>query len=98
MQRLLRDAQDLAVARRARLPAPPSTSRSIATPWTRWSIVDLLAQRAGQPVALELGRAQPEDQRAQLGQRLAGQLADALELRPGRVGVAVQQRRGGLGG
>ena len=34
---------------------------------------DLLAQRSLEPVALELGRAQAEDQRAQLVERLAGQ-------------------------
>ena len=52
----------------------------------------LLAQHALQPVALELGRPQPEDERAQLRQRLAREVADALELRARLLGAAVKQR------
>jgi hypothetical protein len=60
--------------------------------------VGLLAQHALEPVALELRRAQPEDERTQLGQRLTSEIAHALELGTCLVGAAVQQRRRRLGG
>ena len=41
-------------------------------------------------VALELGRAQAEDQRAQLLERLAGELAEALHLPAAGGGIAVE--------
>ena len=59
----------------------------------------LLAQRHGQPVALEVGRAQLVDERAQLVEGLAGERLQPGELRAGLRGlVAVEQRAGRLGG
>ena len=60
--------------------------------------LDLLAQRALEPVALELGRPQPEDQRAQLVERLARELAQPLDLGARGLGVAVELGRRRLGG
>ena len=50
-----------------------------------------VSQRAGQPVLLEVARPELEDQRAHLGERLALQLAQLGQLRPGRLRVAVEQ-------
>ncbi len=75
----------------------PSASSSISTPWTRASISTSLRSAPLQAVALELGRSQPEDQRAELVQRLARDELDPLELGPRAVGIRVELRRGGLG-
>ena len=47
--------------------------------------------RADEAVLLEVARAELEDQRPHLGERLALELAQLGELRPRRVGVAVEQ-------
>ena len=61
--------------------------------------LDVLAQRAAQPVALEVGRPQLEDERAQLVQRLAARAPAARShLARAAARVAVEQRRRGLGG
>ena len=60
--------------------------------------LDVLAERAAEAVAVEVGRPQLDDQRAKLVERLARELAEALDLLSRGVGVAVEQRRGGLGG
>ena len=83
-------------------PPPPAASSDVDTRsarrCSRREHVDVLAQRAAQPVALELRRAQLEDQRAQLLERLARQLLQPGDVRARRVAVAVQQRAGRLGG
>ena len=58
---------------------------------------DLLAQRARETVLVQVGRTQAEDQRAQLGERLARELAHPFELSAGGIYVAVEQRRGRVG-
>ena len=86
--------------------SPPASIRGVrrrprarsSTPCMRLEHLDLLAQRALEPVALELGRAQAEDQRAQLVERLARELAQPLDLGARRDRVAVELRGGGLGG
>ena len=69
--------------------APPCTRRSIST---------CLRSAPHEPVALEVGRAQLEDQRAQLVERLARELAEPLDLRRAPRRGRVEQRRGRLGG
>ncbi len=61
----------------------------------------LLAQDPCKTVALELGRPQPQDQRTQLLERLARELAHPRNLRAGGIvvgGLAIEQGRGSLGG
>jgi hypothetical protein len=48
-------------------------------------------ERSGQAVLLEVAGAQFEDERAHLGQRLALEVPQLRELRPGRSRVAVEQ-------
>ena len=72
------DPQDREVALAAGAVAradQPSTSSSIATAWIALEHLELLAQGSLEPVTLELGRAQAEDQRAQLVERLARERA-----------------------
>ena len=76
----------------------PSTSSSMLDAVHALEHLDLLAQRALEPVALELGRAQLEDQRraARRAPR-ARALRTAVDLRARGVGIAVEQRRRRLG-
>jgi hypothetical protein len=53
--------------------------------------VDVLSERTAEAVAIEVGRAQLEDQRAQLVERLAGELLEARHLRPRGVLVLVEE-------
>ena len=75
--------------RRARARSPPACSAA--------QHLDVLAQRAAQAVALEVGRAQLEDQRAQLVERLARQRLQlrrpARPPRPGRARAASRPPR-----
>ena len=76
VQRFVGDAQDveLGVGIQSRLAVQaPSLLSSIGTPWTRSSISACLRRVAGQPIAGQFGRAQPEDEAAQLLQRLPRQ-------------------------
>src|SRR3954471_12733653 len=76
LQRLLRDAEHLVVA--------PARRRGVVDLQLDGHAVELgqhlrlLAQRAAQPVAVEVRRAQLVDQRAQLVERLARQLLEPL--------------------
>ena len=59
----------------------------------------MLAQRAAEPVALEVGRPQLEDQRAELVERLAGRAPSASRAAPAAPsGSTPDERRRGLGG
>ena len=102
VQRLVGDSQDrelaLPVAVRTRGWGGSLDLEVDLDPVDAGEHLELLAQGAREAVALELGRAEAEDQRAQLVERLAGQLACPLELRAGGVGVAIELRGGGLGG
>src|SRR5204863_1210592 len=60
--------------------------------------LDVLAKGAIEPIALEVGGAQLQDQRAKLVERLAGELAGAGDLLAGPRLVSVEQGGGGLGG
>ena len=60
--------------------------------------VDVLGERDREALGLERGRAQVDDDRAQLLHRLARELARELELRAGGCDVALEQRAAGLGG
>ena len=59
--------------------------------------LDVLAQRAGEAVALEVGRPQLEDERAQLVERLPRQRLQPADPLARRRRVAVEQRRRRLG-
>ena len=89
LQRLLGDAEDLA-ARPARGSASPSTLERDRVAVHAPQDVDVLAQRRGQALVSARGRAQLEDQRAQLLHRLARELLQAPQLGPGLGGVAVE--------
>ena len=97
VERLVGDPQDREVALAASpLAACAAARRPRArspTPWMRREHLELLAQRALEAVALELGRAQTEDQRAQLVERLARERAQPLELGAGRGRVASRAAR-----
>ena len=60
--------------------------------------VDVLGERDREPLGFERGRAQVDDDRAQLLHRLAGEVARELDLRARRRDVAIEQRAAGLGG
>ena len=97
LERLLGDAQHLAVARRRRRASSPSSSSSISACLQPAQHLDVLAQRAAEAVALEVGRAQLEDQRAQLVERLSRQRLQlrrpARAPRPGRARAASRRPR-----
>src|SRR3954469_9515960 len=97
VQRLLGNAQHLAVALLVAARAVVDGELDVDGV-ERAEDRDVLAQRAGQPVARQGGRAQLEDQRAQLLERLARELLQARDLLAGARLVAVQQRAGRLGG
>ena len=60
--------------------------------------VDVLGQRRGQPLHLDRGGPQLEDERAQLPDRLLREPGDALDLAARAARRALQQRGGGLRG
>src|SRR3954468_4886178 len=97
LERLLRDPQDLAVAARVAADRSVGVERDVDVV-ELLERADVLAQRTAQPVALEVRRAQLEDQRAQLVERLAGQCLRPLDLRAPGTDVAVEQRRRRFGG
>ena len=92
LQRLLRDAQHLAVARRRRAGSSSSSVELDLALLEPPQHLDVLAQRAAEPVALEVGRAQLEDQRAQLLERLLRERPQLRDLArappPGRARAA----------
>ncbi len=59
---------------------------------------EVLAERRGEALVGERGRTELEDERPQLLHAGARELLDALELDARGVGVAVEERRGGIGG
>src|SRR5204863_7705190 len=60
--------------------------------------LDVLSKRAIEPVPGEVGWAELEDQRPQLVERLASELAGAVDLGAGAGLATVEQRRRRLGG
>ena len=92
VQRLLRDAQQLAVAADVRgrhaVELEPDLGRPGLHPAQH---LDVLAQRRREAVALELGRPQLEDEVAQLLQRLLRQRAQRVHLLPRGLDVDVEQ-------
>src|SRR3954447_7968830 len=97
VQRLLGDAEDVAVAR----PAGPRRARDLQGDVLRVDAAqdaDVLAQRRGEPLVGERRRAQLVDQRAQLLHAGASELADPVELHPRGGRVAVHQGGRRLGG
>src|SRR4051794_10468231 len=93
VQRLLGDAQDLRVALDVLVDGELDVD-----PVQAAHHLDVLAQHAGEAVALEVGRAQLEHEGAQLVERLARELLQPGDLRAGGTGVAlavaVEQRAG----
>ena len=83
LERLLRDAEDLAVARRRPPAARPASTSSISLLPEPAQQLDVLAQRPAEPVLLEVGRPQLEDERAELLERLLRQ--DLQLARPDRA-------------
>jgi hypothetical protein len=103
VHRLLGDAEHLALGTRRQPRAAGHAQRDVLLVDAAQH-VDVLAQRGGQPLGLRRGRAQLEDQRAQLLHRPLGEVLQAgdllARLRAATVAVpvAVEQRGGGLGG
>src|SRR4051794_5066388 len=97
VQRLLDDAVQLDLHRRSELGRavhPEIRLQAVSAP----EDLDVLADSCDEPVGLEAGRSQLEDQRAQLGLRLAGEPADVVDLGFGARGVGANEAGGGLGG
>ena len=70
---------------------------SISSPSRRPHQLDVLAERPGEPVQLEVERPELEDERAQLLERVLRQRLQPLDLVARRRRIAVEQRAGRLG-
>ena len=95
LQRLLRDAKHLAVAGGVGGQVVVDLNRDLALLQAA-AHFHVLAQRAREAVALEIGRPQLEHERAQLFQRLLCAGLEPGHLLARRRRVALEQRRGGL--
>ena len=97
LERLLRDSKQLAVPTRVGrwLSIELELHVGHASLDTAQHL-DVLPQGGREPVSLELGRAQLEDEVAQLLERLLRQLPQAVDLNAGRVFVDTEQRVGRL--
>ena len=75
-----------------------SSSSVISTSCSRLSIATSLRSVPPRPSRSNSGWSEPEDQGAQLLERLARQLLHPRHLLPRRLGIPIEQSRGGLGG
>ena len=94
VQRLLRDAEDVGLDRAGAVAGDVEVDRAAVR---AAQDVDVLGERDGEPLGFERGRAQVDDDRAQLLHRLAGEVARELHLLARCRDVAVEQRAAGLG-